>query len=167
MNYLNREFDKNGLLLAEYQAKLFERSVDEIGSSSAMFIRKFSKSELANDLDLNESVFVDPEVRFGIERLIKEFTFKANQKSTVKYNKEAMFWMGYMYRYICYTRNIPTSLAIKLFDYKMLYSNYYVYHTQSPEWVISNLLDNINETESIFDINYRYIQAYKKYYSIA
>lgn len=45
-----KEFDHNGLMLAEYQGKLFEKSV-ELDCSSSIFIRRFLHSELLNDLD--------------------------------------------------------------------------------------------------------------------
>ena len=38
-----RQFDHNGLMLAEYQGKLFERS-NELDCSTAGFIRRFLQS---------------------------------------------------------------------------------------------------------------------------
>ena len=38
-----REFDHNGLLLAEFQAKLFERSVD-LNYSTPIFLRRYLHS---------------------------------------------------------------------------------------------------------------------------
>ena len=49
-----REFDYNGFLLAEYQAKLFEKSVD-LNCSSPVFLRRFLHSDLVNILDENDS----------------------------------------------------------------------------------------------------------------
>ena len=40
-----RQFDHNGLMLAEYQGKLFERS-NELDCSTAVFIRRFLHSDL-------------------------------------------------------------------------------------------------------------------------
>ena len=52
-----REFDLNGLRLAEYQAQLFEYSAEHLECSSAVFLRRFLHSDLLKILDLNESLF--------------------------------------------------------------------------------------------------------------
>ena len=49
-----RQFDHNGLMLAEYQGKLFERS-NELDCSTAVFIRRFLHSDLLSKLDSNNS----------------------------------------------------------------------------------------------------------------
>ena len=50
-----REFDLNGLRLAEYQAQLFERSAIQLECSSVVFLRRFLHSDLLKILDTNES----------------------------------------------------------------------------------------------------------------
>ena len=45
-----RAFDHNGLLLAEFQGKLFEKS-EELNCSSPIFIRRFLHSDLLKKLD--------------------------------------------------------------------------------------------------------------------
>lgn len=148
-----KDFDKNGLLLAEYQGKLFEKSVDRFNCSSLVFLRRFIKSRLLLVLDKNQSALVDLNVDNGLNSI--EEQFKKNDYGKVKINKEIMFWIGYMYRYISYTRNISTKLVYKYFKPEQMKSNYYVYHTQNPEWVISNLLINNGLNEDIFDKNKR------------
>ncbi len=49
-----REFDTNGLRLAEYQGRLFELSRD-LDCSTAIFLRRFRNSDLLMKLDKNES----------------------------------------------------------------------------------------------------------------
>ena len=46
-----KEFDHTGLLLAEYQGKLFEKSTD-LDCSTAIFIRRFLYSDLLKKLDM-------------------------------------------------------------------------------------------------------------------
>lgn len=53
-----REFDDDGLLLAEYQGKLFEQS-EALNCSSPIFIRRFLHSDLLNRLDNNKSISFD------------------------------------------------------------------------------------------------------------
>ena len=153
MNYLNREFDTNGLKLCEYQGKLFEEATNKYNCSSPVFIRRFLKSNLVKKIDMNETSFLDLNVNNGLEEIEKQF--KRNDYGKVKYSSQEMFWIGYMYRYICYTRRISSTKAFELFDYKVLKNNYFSFHTQSPEWVLRNLLELSKHDETIFDKNVR------------
>ena len=65
-----KEFDHNGLMLAEYQGKLFEKSV-ELDCSSSIFIRRFLHSELLNDLDNSKSISFD--INEGIKSILEQF----------------------------------------------------------------------------------------------
>ena len=96
-----REFDYNGFLLAEYQAKLFEKSVD-LNCSSPVFLRRFLHSDLVNILDENDSTILPLDVNEGIKSIMGQFGDTSYGKN--KYSKSSLFWMGYMYRYIAYTR---------------------------------------------------------------
>ncbi len=49
-----KEFDHTGLLLAEHQGKLFEKSTD-LSCSSPVFIRRFLHSEYLKKMDLNDT----------------------------------------------------------------------------------------------------------------
>ena len=157
-----REFDSLGLKLATFQGDIFERSVDRLNCSSPIFMRRFKYSDYAYKLDnANENELLDPEYAFDeINSQFKETSY-----GQTKYQKEVMFWVGYMYRYISYTREITTKKAFSIFDVSKLISNYYVYHTQSEEWVISRLLDDIGKDESIFDKNVSLKRILKVLYS--
>ena len=72
-----------------------------------------------------------------------------------KYSKSSLFWMGYMYRYIAYTREQSTSFVMNLFNHKQMNDVDYPFHTQGLEWCISNLLELNNLPEEYFDNNYR------------
>ena len=145
-----RELDRNGLLLAEYQGKLFEKS-QELNCSSPIFIRRFLHSDLLNKLDNGKSISFD--INEGIQSILEQFGDTSYGKE--KYSKAALFWIGYMYRYIAYTREQETSYIMKLFAYKQMNAVYYSYHTQDPEWCIKSLLNLNNATEEIFDNNSR------------
>ncbi|MCF0228318.1 MAG: antitoxin [Parasporobacterium sp.] len=145
-----REFDHNGLLLAEYQGKLFEKS-EEMQCSSPIFIRRFLHSDLLKSLDNSSSISLD--INEGVQSILEQFGDSSYGKE--KYSKSALFWMGYMYRYIAYTRELSTSYIMKLFDHKQMNAVYYSYHTQDPEWCIKSLLDINGLSEEIFDKNSR------------
>ena len=147
-----KEFDHTGLLLAEYQGKLFEKSTD-LSCSSAVFIRRFLHSEYLKKMDLNDTASLSLDVNEGIDSIQKQFGDSGYGKT--KYSKSAMFWIGYMYRYLSYTRELPTRFIMKLFPYKQLNDVFYTFHTQDPEWCVQSLLEMNNLTEEVFDNNLR------------
>lgn len=154
-----REFDHNGFLLAEYLAKLFEKSAD-LNCSSPVFLRRFLHSDLANILDENDSTVLPLDVNEGINSIMEQFGDTSYGK--IKYSKDSLFWMGYMYGYIAYTREQSTSFVMNLFKHQQMNEVYYSFHTQGLEWCISNLLELNNLPEEYFDKNYRLKQIMKE-----
>lgn len=154
-----RKFDHNGLLLAEYQGKLFEKSV-ELNCSTGIFVRRFIHSDLLKKLDANNPVLVSLEVNEGIKSITEQFGETDYGKD--KYSAEVMFWMGYMYRYIAYTREVSSKFVMDLWDYKKMNDLYYSFHTQDTEWCVRSMLEMINFTEDVFDNNYRLKQLIEK-----
>ncbi len=156
-----RKFDTNGLLLAEYQGKIFEKSYD-LECSTPIFMRRFFHSKLLDSLEENSCAFVSLDVNEAMDSILEQFGPSKYGKE--KYSKSALFWIGYLYRYIAYTREEETRFIAKIFDYKLLNNVYYSYHTQSLEWCISSLLDIKNLDEDIFDKNKRLKKAILKQY---
>ena len=154
-----RQFDHNGLLLAEYQGKLFEKS-SELNCSTGVYIRRFLHSNLLKKLDTNNPAALSLDVREGNESILEQFG--GSDYGKVKYSKSALFWMGYMYRYISYTREQSTKFIMKLFNYKQMNDVYYSFHTQDPEWCVQSLLEINNLTENIFDNNIRLKEIMKE-----
>ena len=154
-----KQFDHNGLLLAEYQGKLFEKS-NELNCSTAVYIRRFLHSDLLKKLDTNNPTSLSLDVREGNNSILEQFGDSDYGK--VKYSKNALFWMGYMYRYISYTREQSTKFIMKIFNYKQMNDVYYSFHTQDPEWCIQSLLEINNLTENVFDNNIRLKQIMRE-----
>lgn len=147
-----RRFDHDGLLLAEYQGKLFEEST-ELGCSTAVFLRRFLQSDLVKKIDMNDVTSLSLDVNEGIRSIQSQFGETDYGKT--KYSKSALFWIGYIYRYISYTRETTTKFVMRLFPYKQLNDVYYSFHTQDPEWCVQNLLEMNGQSENIFDNNLR------------
>lgn len=154
-----REFDHNGLLLAEYQGKLFEKS-SELNCSTGIFMRRFLHSNLLIELDANNSATLSLDENEGINSILEQFGDSNYGK--LKYSKNSLFWIGYMYRYISYTREQSTKFIMKIFNYKQMNDVYYSFHTQDPEWCIKGLLEINGLSEKIFDNNYRLKQIIKE-----
>ena len=147
-----KKFDHDGLLLAEYQGKLFEKST-ELECSSAVFLRRFLHSDFLKRLDMNDVTSLTLDVNEGIQSIQNQFG--ESDYGKIKYSKSAMFWMGYMYRYLSYTREVTTKFVMNLFPYKQLNDVYYSFHTQDPEWCVQSLLEMNGQSEAVFDKNLR------------
>lgn len=156
-----KKFDDLGLKLAEYQAMIFEQSVEKQDCSSLVFIRRFKFSNLANRLDnANADVLLD--VNYAFDELNDQYSNK--KYGNEKMSKEVLFWIGYITRYFAYTREIKTKEVFELIDAKKLPESYYVYHTQSEEWTIERLLENANISSDYFDKDKRFKESLKKRY---
>ncbi len=147
-----KTFDHDGLLLAEYQGKIFEKST-ELRCSTAIFLRRFLHSDLLKKMDKNDVTSLSLDVNEGIESIQNQFGESDYGKNN--YSKSTMFWIGYIYRYISYTRGVTTKFVMRLFPYKQLNEVYYSFHTQDPEWCVHSLLEMNNQIEDIFDNNLR------------
>lgn len=156
-----RYFDSLGLELAQFQGEIFEKSISRYECSSLVFLRRFKNSSYASYLDsarLNTLI----DVEYAFSEIDKQYGKSAygNQK----YSADALYWLGYIYRYISYTREISTKKAFNLISPKELVEHYYVYHTQSEEWVISRILEIKGKNEDFFDKNLRIKEILKKLY---
>ena len=147
-----KAFDHKGLLLAEHQGKLFEKSA-ELDCSTAVFLRRFFHSDYLKKLDQNEVASLSLDVNEAIASI--ESQFGASTYGKTKFAKSALFWIGYMYRYISYTRQVSTKFVMHLFPYQQLNDVYYSFHTQDPEWCVRSLLEMNGKSEDIFDPNKR------------
>ena len=147
-----KSFDHDGLILAEYQGKIFEKSTD-LKCSTAVFLRRFLHSDYLKKMDTNDVASLSLDVNEGIDSIQSQFGDSEYGKK--KYSKSAMFWIGYMYRYLSYTRGVRTKFLMGLFPYKQLNDVYYSFHTQDPEWCVQSLLEMNGQSEDVFDNNLR------------
>ena len=147
-----KTFDHDGLILAEYQGKIFEKST-ELKCSTAVFLRRFLHSDFLEKMDTNDVTALSLDVNEGIDNIQNQFGESDYGKN--KYSKSAMFWMGYMYRYLSYTRGVTTKFLMGLVPYKQLNDVYYSFHTQDPDWCVHSLLEMNGQSEDVFDNNLR------------
>ena len=102
---------------------------------------------------MNDVTSLTLDVNEGIQSIQNQFG--ESNYGKIKYSRSAMFWMGYMYRYLSYTREVTTKLVMNLFPYKQLNDVYYSFHTQDPEWCVQSLLEMNGQSEDVFDNNLR------------
>ncbi len=117
------------------------------------FIRRFLHSDLVKNMDMNDTASLSLDVNEGIFSIQNQFG--ESDYGKIKYSKDALFWVGYMYRYISYTRGVTTKFVMNYFPYKQLNEVYYSFHTQDPEWCVQSLLEMNGQSEDVFDNNLR------------
>ena len=155
-----KKIDKDGLLLCDIQANVFELSIDRFKCSSQIFIRRFSNSKIAQLFDdkilLNESYS-----EYNVLDLLDE-EYRGLNYGKEKYSKSEMYWIGYSYRYFCYTYEISMRRAYKLISPKEMRSVYLPYHTLDCAQAIERILEAKNISFDIDDITRKGVITLKK-----
>lgn len=130
---------KDGLLLCELQATAFENSIEKMDSSSEIFIRRFMKSEIAKRLD-NESILESNIQANDILELINE-EYGISNYGSVKYTRNEIYWIGYLYRYFAFTYELSSAQVYKIVKPKELRGLFLPYHTMNPAQAIERILE--------------------------
>ena len=121
------------------QAETFEKSVEKMDTSSEIFIRRFMKSKIAKRFD-NESILESNIQANDILELIDE-EYGISNYGSVKYTRNEMFWIGYIYRYFAFTYNMTSAQIYKIVKPKELRDLFLPYHTMDPAQVIERILE--------------------------
>lgn len=137
-----RKISKDGLLLCKLQAEAFENSIDKMDTSSEIFIRRFMKSEIAKRLD-NESVLESNIQANDILELINE-EYGISNYGSVKYTRNEIYWIGYIYRYFASTYEMSSTQVYKIVKPKELRGLFLPYHTMDPAQAIERVLEAKN-----------------------
>lgn len=153
-----KNFDNKGLVICTLQAKLFEMSVQQSTLSSPVFIRYFMRSEEAVLLDDTSYLFSSSDC----ERIIHDMNEKYGKiQGNKKFSEQSMYWMGYLYRYFSYTRDINSKTVYGIIKPQELHALYLPYHTLDPGAAV----DRILEAKNIKNQNLA-LDSLKKAYSI-
>ncbi len=134
-----KKITSDGLLLCEIQADTFEKSVDKMDCSSEIFIRRFMHSEIAKQFD-NEFILNTTWQPHDVLDFINE-EYGETSYGSVKYTHNEMYWIGYIYRYFCYTYDLFTTQAYRIVKPKELRGVYLPYHTLDPSQAIERILE--------------------------
>lgn len=134
-----KKITRDGLLLCELQATAFENSIDKMNSSSEIFIRRFMKSEIAKRLD-NESILESNIQANDILELINE-EYGVSSYGSVKYTRNEIYWIGYIYRYFVITYELTSAQVYKKVKPKELRGLFLPYHTMDPAQAIERILE--------------------------
>ena len=134
-----KKINKDGLLLCELQASVFEKSVDKMNSSSEIFIRRFMRSEIAKRLD-DESLLESNIQANDILQMVDE-EYGVTDYGSVKYTHNEMYWIGYIYRYFAITYELTSAQVYRIVKPKELRGLFLPYHTMDPAQAIERILE--------------------------
>lgn len=149
-----RKIDSIGLLLCDLQGEAFERSIELTETSSEIFMRRFMYSKTVKMLDNETIISSNMQAKDIVEMVTEEY--KASKYGSVKYSREEMYWIGYLYRYFSYTYNKSSKQVYKIVKPKELRKLYPAYHTLGVDQAIERILEakGINPQENELERQY-------------
>ena len=153
-----RAFDESGLKLCRMQAELFVMSASKLECSSPIFLRRFMLSKVAVRMD-QDGFLYESCTEEGILQEIEE-EFGATNYGKEKYSTEELNWMGYLYRYWCYTYEKSSKQVYKQIKPKDLRQLYYPYHSLDPAQAIQRILESQNLVEE--DLTQKGVQILRR-----
>ena len=124
--------------LCDIQGRLFELALKNKYDCPA-FIKTFMNSQAAAALD----DIYDRLQWAGEEYVLEELEDEAKglEKAGIIYNKEVMYWIGYIYRYWHYYTNEDSREIYKIADAKTMNDCWLGFHTLDVEMAIDDLKD--------------------------
>ena len=123
------------LKLCDIQGRLFELSGAR-GYDSAIFMKAFMTSEVAKGLDsrFNRLQWA------GEEYLLAELAETAGLSMGGNvYDKEVLYWSGYLYRFWHFTTDESSKVIYKQAPAETMRRNWLMFHTLAPEVAIEDL----------------------------
>lgn len=152
--------DQEWMMTIAYYRGAFELSIEQTSTSSEIFMRRFMNSKIAKTLD-NESILqMNLQPKDIIERVEEEY--KKSKYGSVKYTKNEMFWIGYLYRYFSYTYELSSTSVYKIIKPRELRELFLPYHTLSPEQTIERILEAKNLNLNLEEEINRQFEIYKR-----
>lgn len=133
------------LALSDMQGQLFEMSVD-LGLDSETFIKAFMLSKIAKGLDSEFDHTQWAGKKYIMERILDELKDKLTTGGEI-YDKETMFWAGYVYRSWHFYTGETSKEIYKQASAKTMRITYFPYHTMSVELAVDRLKESYKEKQ--------------------
>ena len=153
-----KKFDKDGLILSDIQGTIFEKSLEYTSSSSEIFIRRFMNSNISSDFDSTSFLNGNLTLEDVFDSINEQYGNTTYGKT--RFGKEALYWIGYIYRYFSYAYGLPSKQVYNIIKPKELAERYYVYHTFDCAFAIERILEE--KGISFEDPNKRLLEFIKK-----
>ena len=128
------------LALCDTQGQLFELAAER-GYNSEAFIKVFMTSQVAADMDKDFHHIQWAGKAYILSRMEDELANQLTKEGEI-YDKETLYWAGYIYRYWNFYKNESSREIYKQASAKTMKVVYLMYHTMSPEMAIDRLKES-------------------------
>lgn len=125
------------MTLCDTQGQLFELAAER-GYASETFIKAYMTSAVAADMDKEFHHIQWAGKAYILSRMEDELSDQLVKGGEI-YDKEALYWMGYIYRYWHFYTGESSREIYKQAPAKTMNVVYLMYHTMSPEMAIDRL----------------------------
>lgn len=125
------------MALCDTQGQLFELAAER-GYASETFIKAYMTSAVAADMDKEFHHIQWAGKAYILSRMEDELADQLVKVGEI-YDKEALYWMGYIYRYWHFYTGENSREIYKQAPAKTMNVVYLMYHTMSPEMAIDRL----------------------------
>ncbi len=125
------------MALCDTQGQLFELAAER-GYASETFIKAYMTSAVAADMDKEFHHIQWAGKAYILSRMEDELADQLIKDGEI-YDKEALYWMGYIYRYWHFYTGESSREIYKQASAKTMNVVYLMYHTMSPEMAIDRL----------------------------
>ena len=134
--------------------------MDLTSTSSEIFMRRFMNSKVLKTID-NESIL---QINLQPKDIIKqvEEEYKESNYGSVKYTKNEMYWIGYLYRYFSYMYELSSIRVYKIVKLKALRGLFLPYHILTPAQAIGRILEAKGMMLNLEDEINRQFEIYKR-----
>lgn len=156
-----KEWDFTGRRLAEIQGRLFEESLREFSGSSAVFIRRYLTSAVARSFDNGSILFASSGLSYA-ELALPKTNGAPQGNGSLHYSANALHWLGYLYRYWAYTRELSSAQILHLCPSTDLVRYYEPYHTQDVEAALAVIEENLPR-KTPADLNQALLASYRNF----
>lgn len=140
-----KQIDEIGTKLCKAQANVFAASITETSSSSAIFLRRYMNSDFAKRMDKGNYLFEADSEKSVIAEIEEQFGKTGYGKE--KYSENELYWMGFLYRYWCYTYEKSSKQVYKIIKPQELRTLFFPYHTLDTAAAIERILEAKSQRE--------------------
>ena len=128
------------LTLCDTQGQLFELAAER-GYNSEAFIKAFMTSQVSADMDKDFHHVQWAGKAYILSRMEEELAEQLTKDGEI-YDKETLYWAGYIYRYWNFYKGESSREIYKQAPAKTMNVVYLMYHTMSPEMAIDRLKES-------------------------
>lgn len=134
-----KDLQQNDLIICDIQSEIFSDSLS-LDCSSPVFIRRFMYSDLARRMDDPYFAYGSYNANWAFDEINEEYG-GAIAYGQIKYSREELHWIGYIYRYWALAYNKSSKSIYKICPPSRLRDLYYAYHTLDPLAAIDRILE--------------------------